>query len=529
MDLLSNNRNPGRGADAAVNIGQFLARRALLEPSHLGLVAGEARLTYAQLNGRANKLANAALALGLRRGDRVALLLRNSVEYYDAYFGLAKLGILLCGINWRLAAPEVAYILANSGARLLIYGQEFADTVAQAQRPAGLEHLVIAGEPDGLAQQTYAVLTSNSSDAEPEAQAGSDDPLVLMYTSGTTGRPKGAVLTHQQMFWSSATVVFTMDLRQGDVMLLPIPLYHIGGLCFITVLVHRGASGVLLPAWDAGEALRLVEAEGVNHFMGVPTMLGAMLEHPNFASTDRRSLRWLLASAAPVPPDLIRAYAASGVTLLQSFGLTETAGPATVLSGEMALAKVGSAGLPYFHTQVKVVDEVGGEVPPGELGEIWIRGPHVIAGYWQNPAANAAAFVDGWFRSGDIGRRDAEGYLYVVDRKKDMIISGGENIYPAEIENVLFAHPALAEVAVIGLPDPVWGETVCAVVVPRDAAAPPALEDLRAFCEGKLARFKLPRRLIVRRQPLPRNPTGKLLKSRLRDLLQQEQTTENPA
>jgi acyl-CoA synthetase (AMP-forming)/AMP-acid ligase II len=526
MDPLS---NPGRGADPPINIGLFLARRALLEPGGLGLVAGELRLSYAQLNARANKLAHAAAALGLRRGDRVAVLLRNTVEYYDAYFGLAKQGILLCGINWRLAPPEVAYILENSGARLLIYGQEFEGVAAQAERPSSLEYLVIAGEPDGLAQQTYAEFTGSASEAEPTSQAGSDDPLVLMYTSGTTGRPKGAVLTHQQMFWSSATVVFTMDLRQGDVMLLPIPLYHIGGLCFITVLVHRGAAGVLLPAWDAGEALRLVEAERINHFMGVPTMLGAMLDHPNFAATDRSSLRWLLASAAPVPPDLIRAYAASGVTMLQSFGLTETAGPATVLSGDMALAKVGSAGLPYFHTQVKVVDEAGRQAPPGELGEIWIRGPHVIAGYWQNPAANAAAFVDGWFRSGDIGRRDSDGYLYVVDRKKDMIISGGENIYPAEVENVLFAHPAVAEVAVIGLPDAVWGESVCAVIVPRDEAQPPTLDDLRAYCDGKLARYKLPRRLIVRRQALPRNPTGKLLKSRLRDLLQQEQRIENPA
>jgi fatty-acyl-CoA synthase len=509
----------GRGADPPVNIGQFLTRRAQLDPNQLGVVAGDLRLTFEQLNTRANRLANAVASLGLRRGDRVAVLLRNSIEYYEVYFGLAKLGLVMCGINWRLAAPEVAYILADSGARLLVYGQEFAGVVAEAERPDSLEHLVVAGAADPLAAQTYASFVADGPETEPAVDCGGDDALLLMYTSGTTGRPKGAVLTHAQMFWSSATVVFTMDLRRGDVMLLPGPMYHIGGMCFVTVLVHRGAAGVLLPVWDAGEALRLVEAERVNHFMGVSTMFSAMLSHPSFATVDRSSLRWLLASAAPVPPDLINAYAASGITMLQSFGLTETAGPATVLSGEMALAKVGSAGLPYFHTQVKVVDEAGAELPPGQLGEIWIRGPHVIAGYWENPPANAAAFVEGWFRSGDIGRRDEDGYLYVVDRKKDMIISGGENIYPAEIENVLFTHPALAEVAIIGVPDATWGESVCAVVVPRDTRNPPTLDDLRRYCEGKLARYKHPRRLIVRNQPLPRNPTGKLLKSRLRDIL----------
>jgi len=331
------------------------------------------------------------------------------------------------------------------------------------------------------------------------------------------------------MFWSSATIVYTMDYRRDDVTLLPMPMYHIGGMAFVTVCAHLGATAVVLPAWDAGAVLRQVAAEGINHFMAVPTMLAGLLNHPDYPAARLDSLRWLLASAAPVPPDLIRAFAARGITVLQSYGLTETAGPASLLNADRALEKAGSAGLPFFHTDLRLVDERGEEVPQGEVGEIWIRGPHVISGYWQNPAANAAAFVNGWFRSGDIGRRDADGYLYVVDRKNDMIISGGENIYPAEIENVLFAHPALAEVAVIGLPDPTWGETVCAVIVPRDATQPPSLDDLRSFCEGKLAPFKLPRRLIVRGQPLPRSPTGKLLKSRLRDLLQQALKTEDSA
>jgi len=502
-----------------LNLGQFLTRRALLSATQPALIDGDVRHSFANLNARANRLAHAVATAGVRRGERVAVLLRNSVEYYDLYFGLAKLGIVLCGINWRLAPPEVAHILADSGARLLVFGEEFAPTVAQIERSSALERLIVVGSATAPADTTYADFVAAGDVSEPPSAGGDDDPLLLMYTSGTTGRPKGAVLTHAQMFWSSATIVYTMDLRLGDVMLLSMPMYHIGGMAFVTVLVHRGGAGVLLPAYDAAEVLRLVASERITHFMAVPTMLNALLNHPDFAAADRSSLRWILASAAPVPPELVQAYSRVGLTVVQSYGLTETAGPATVLSVEMAQLKAGSAGLPYFHTELRVVDPAGQDVPPGELGEIWIRGPHVISGYWQNRAATAAAFVEGWFLSGDIGWRDSDGYLYIVDRKKDMIISGGENIYPAEVENVLYTHPAVAEVAVIGVPDPTWGETVCAIVVPRVPGHPPALDELRAYCDGRLARYKLPRRLIVRDEPLPRTPTGKLLKSHLRDVL----------
>jgi fatty-acyl-CoA synthase len=506
----------------SINIGQFLKRRALLNPEQEAVVTGEARLTYGALNGRANRLAHAVARAGLQPGERVAVLLRNSIEYYDIYFGLAKLGMVMCGINWRLAPLEVGTILADSGARVLIYGEEFESTVAQTALPSELERRVVVGAGSSTTAETYDAFVRDAPDHEPAGTGGGGDALLLMYTSGTTGQPKGAVLTHEQMFWSSCTVVFTMDIRHRDAMLLSMPMYHIGGMAFVTVLVHRGGTGVLLPAWEPGEALRLIAAERISHFMAVPTMLSGLIHHPDFAATDLRSLRWLLASAAPVPPDLIRAFGEHGITVLQSYGLTETAGPATVLSGDMALIKAGSAGLPYFHTDVRVVDDAGNDTAPDQPGEIWIRGPHVISGYWRNPAATAEVFVDGWFHSGDIGRRDADGYLYIVDRKKDMIISGGENIYPAEVENVLFAHPAVAEVAVIGIPDSTWGETVCAVVVPRNNENPPTLEDLQEFCEGRLARYKRPRRVIVRRQPLPRNPTGKLLKSRVREAVQQE-------
>ncbi len=502
-----------------LNIGQFLSRRAVLDPDKVGVIAGDQRLTYHALNARANQAAHALAARGVGRGDRVAVLLRNGLEYHALYFGLAKLGAVLCGINWRLAPSEVAYIVENCGARLLIYDAEFADGVARVRERLPPDVLV-AGAAAGPAERRLDEILGAAPEHEPAIAGEPDDPLVLMYTSGTTGRPKGAVLTHQQMFWTSATIVYTLDHRRDDVNLLPLPLYHVGGLSFITAFAHLGSTVVMIRAWDAAHVLELIGRERIHHFMAVPSMLNELHNLPGLAQADLSSLRWLLVAAAPVPPGLIHAFAECGIVVQQSYGMTETGGPATVVGREHAIAKAGSAGLPFFHTEVRVVDEGGAEAAPGEVGEIWVRGPHVISSYWQDPAATAAAFVDGWLRSGDLAYRDADGYLYIVGRRTDMIISGGENVYPAEVENVLNNHPKLMEVAVVGVPDPTWGETVCAVAVVRPGEALD-LDELRSFCEGKLARYKLPRKLIVSAQPLPRNATGKLLKSALRRWLEE--------
>ncbi len=503
-----------------LNIGHFLARRAYLQPDKVGLIADDRRLTFHQMNGRANRLARAMVAQGIRPGDRVAVLLRNCIEYYDIYYGLARIGAVMCGINWRLARPEVTFILADSGARLFIFDQEFAGHLSAIETEvATLEDVIVVGPTSAGLKLRYDDLVADCSEAELAPIGGDDDPLILMYTSGTTGRPKGALLTHRQMFWCSATVIYTLDHRHEDINLLPLPMYHIGGMSFVTIYVHLGATVVLLREWDTARVLALVEQEGINHFMAVPTMLDSILNHPDLERYDLRSLRWLLASAAPVPARLIQAYEARGIVVLQSYGMTETAGPATVTPGDQAIARAGSAGLPFFHTEIRLVDPEGQDVPAGQVGEIWIRGDHLIRGYWQNETATQAAFVDGWFRSGDLARRDAAGYLYIVDRMKDMIISGGENVYPAELEKFLYAHPRLAEVAVIGLPDATWGEIVCAVVVLREGETI-TLSELQAYCDGHIARFKIPRRLVVLDTALPRNPTGKLLKPLLREQVQ---------
>jgi fatty-acyl-CoA synthase len=321
------------------------------------------------------------------------------------------------------------------------------------------------------------------------------------------------------MFWVSTTIAFTHDYRHGDVHLLPVPMFHVGGMSFATIFVHRGATLAPLPAWDPAAVLALIARERVNHFFAVPAMLRGLLDIPNFARADIASLRWILSGGAPVPVDLVEAFAEHGIPVLQTYGATETAGPATAVDVAHASSKAGSIGQPYFHTEVRIADARGREVEPNIVGELQIRGPHLMSGYWRDDTATAEAFVDGWFKTGDLGRRDADGYIYLVDRAKDMIITGGENVYSAEVETVLAKYPSIAEVAVVGIPDPKWGEAVCAVVVARAPMEPPTLVALRAFCEGKIARYKMPVRLVIRTDALPRNATGKVMKSGIRDWL----------
>ena len=493
-----------------INIGRFLATRARLDGGRPALIADERRLTFAELDREACRAANVLRDHGVGTGDRVAVLLRNGVDYVALYYAAAKIGAILCGINWRLAAPEVDFILGDAEPKLLIHDAEFAPTI-ESRGCRGFPVYDVGAE-DG---DCYRARLRAASDRDPSDAADPDAALVLVYTSGTTGRPKGAVLTHRQMFWASATMAASHDYKRGDVNLVPTPLFHVGGLSFATLFAHMGATLLLPRAWEPGSVLRLIAAERVNHFFCVPAMLRLLLDHPDFGAADLASLRWILCGGAPVPADLIAALGRRGIPVQQTYGATETAGPATLVDLGHVASKPGSAGLPYFHTELRVVDKSRRELPADETGEVQIRAPHVFAGYWRNPEATAAAFAGDWLRTGDIGRRDGEGYLTIVDRAKDVIISGGENVYPAEIEAVLREHPGISEVAVVGVPNAEWGEVPCAVIVPASGQRP-TLDDLQKFCAGKLARYKLPRRIELRTAPLPRNASGKVLKPALR-------------
>ncbi|HBY95120.1 MAG TPA: 2-succinylbenzoyl-CoA synthetase [Chloroflexi bacterium] len=498
------------------NIGLFLAKRARLEPNKIGLVFEGREITYRDWDERASRAAHGFAALGVQPGDRVGLLMMNSPEFLECFFGLAKTGAIVVPLNWRLAPPELAFIAQDAGLTALVYGPEQTPAVTAIRGDLPATIFVATGSKAPAGDHSYEALLAGRATSEPEPQGDGDDPLVIMFTAGTTGRPKGAVLTHNNLFYDSCTVSFSLDWRSGDRVLVALPLFHIGALIYAVIDIHVGATTVLMKAFDPAGFLKTVQDQKVNSFLAVPAMLNFMLQMPAFKEADLTSVRWALCGTAPVPVPLIQAWARRGIDIQQVYGLTECTGGAAVLGPERALEKAGSTGLPMFHTDIRVVDDEGRATRPDEVGEIIIRGPHVMREYWNNPLATAATVKEGWLHTGDLGKLDEEGYLSIVERKKDMIISGGENIYPAEVENVLAAMPQIAEAAVIGVPDPDWGEAVCVVARLKESQSL-RLDEIVAHCTGKLGRFKLPKKLIIIDQPLPRTPAGKVLKRVLRE------------
>ena len=491
------------------NLGLLLAKRARLGPKVEALVEVELgrRFTYAELNDRANRIANGLLASGVRPGDRVALLQMNGVRYIESYFGLAKIGAVLVPLNWRLVADELEFILRDSGASVLISDSEFGETV---QALAGRDTAV----RQWIGVEDYDALAARFGIEEPEVSGEDHDLLFIMYTSGTTGRPKGAMHTHDTMLWNSLTYVMTCDQRLGDRDLVVLPLFHIGGLIPLTAVIHRGGTCVVMRSYDTRRALETIEKERVNTTLLVTTILRMLIEHPDRAKYDLATLRWAIVGGEPVPVSLLERCAELGIEVRQDYGQTES-GAVTITGPEEATSKRGSAGQPCLHTDVQVVDDQGHPVPAGTIGEVVVRGRHIMKGYWNRPDATAEAIRDGWLYTGDLGVLDPEGSLSIKERKKDLIISGGENVYPAEIEAVLGTHPDIAEVAVIGIPSVRWGESPAAIVVLR-AGAESTAADLLAFCRGRMAGFKLPR-MVELVDSLPRTVTGKVQKQWLRE------------
>lgn len=500
-------------------LGLFLSKRAALSPRLEAVVEVERgrRFTYAELEARSNRVARALREHGVGPGDRVAVLLMTGTEYVETYFAIAKLGAVMVPLNFRLVADELAFILGDAGARTLVFDAEFDALVGALGRRTPLETWIRVGDagPGAPEAHSYADLAAAAAPDPVEAVGGEDDVLFIMYTSGTTGLPKGAVHTHGTMVAASTTINMTADMRYGDRYLEMLPLFHVGALTPLTASVHRGCTLVLMRSFDPARVFPTIEAETVTTGLAVPAMLRFMLLAGNHDRHDRSSLRWLMSGAAPVPVPLIQAYADLGIEIHQVYGLTETCGPACLISPEEAVARMGSTGPAFFHTDVRVVDEADRDVAPGQVGEVIVRGAHVMKGYWNRPDATAEALRDGWLRTGDLASVDKDGFVTIQDRKKDMIISGGENVYPAEVESVLSAHPEVADCAVIGIPSEKWGESPAAVVVPRTGAALTG-DDVMAFCENRLARYKIPKQVFLTDE-IPRNPTGKILKRVLRE------------
>jgi O-succinylbenzoate-CoA ligase len=503
------------------NVGLFLAKRAHLSPRREAYVDGASgeRLTFAELNARANRIANALRSAGVAKGERVGLLLMNSAEFMEAYFALGKIGAVVVPLNWRLVPDELEFILKDSGTKRLVFGEEFLATVTdlhgRGDRTDVAQWLQVE---DAAPLAPFATGYQRFRDAapamEPDVGAAGDDLLYIMYTSGTTGLPKGVMHTHETAMWGALTIAATTHYREQERYLACLPMFHVGALTPLTVNVYRGATSVVMRTFEAARAWQLIQDEKITCGLAVPAMLNFMLQVPDLERYDHSALRWCMSGAAPVPVPLIEAYAARGIEIHQVYGLTESCGPACLIDAENALAKVGSTGKAFFHTDVRVVDESGRDCAAGTAGEVWVRGPHVMTGYWNRPDATAETIVGGWLRTGDVAVCDAEGFVYIQDRIKDMVISGGENVYPAEIENVLMGHPGIREAAVIGQPSARWGESPFAIVVRKD----PALtdNDVVAYCKGRLAGYKLPKGVAFVDE-IPRNPSGKILKRILRE------------
>ncbi|MEV6381883.1 long-chain-fatty-acid--CoA ligase [Streptomyces sp. NPDC051773] len=486
-------------------------------------------LTYAQLDEKSARLTTVLADGGVGDGDRVAYLGLNSSAFLVTMLAAFRLGAVFVPVNFRLAEPELRAVLNGSGAVILVCEEghrEIADTVLGE---TGLRRFLLVDDDREVPTQgategaddwePWSSLIAAALPASSVAVKHADDPAVLMFTSGTTGTPKGVVLTHGNIWWNAVNVELRLDTRRGDVTYAAAPLFHIGALnSFVLRTLVRGGTVVVRRGFDPQQCADDLVTHRVNSMFGVAQMFAALERVPGLFDQDLSRLRAVVVAGAPVPPSLIQRYAEHGVLLQQAWGLTETAPFATHLPAERTLEKLGSAGIPMPFTDVRVVDAVTNQpVKPGEAGEIVVRGPNVTAGYWNNPAADRAAFdEEGWFHSGDIGTLDADGFLYIVDRLKDMIISGGENVYPAEVERVLASMPGVVDVAVVGVPDEEWGETVAAVISAEDPAAI-TLDDVRAYAADHLAKYKLPRRLKII-GAVPRNASGKLDKGVIRRL-----------
>ncbi|HEY6979788.1 long-chain fatty acid--CoA ligase [Reyranella sp.] len=473
------------------------------------------KFSYADLDRRTNRLAAALAARGIAKGDRVALLAPNCAEYFELQFACGRIGAIMLPLNWRLTVPELQYILGDSTPRLLIHDSSFAAAAAELAILCAIPHLIeIDHERPASAYEDALAGVA----AEPTPVVLSHDDIgMVMYTSGTTGHPKGAIITHGMVFWNCVNLGIPALISPQTVQLVVLPLFHTGGLnCYANPVLHAGGTILIMRTFDPGLALDCLSdpALGITHFFGVPAPYQFMMQHPKFPDADLSRLQVAGVGGAPCALSILEGWTARGVPLVQGWGMTETSPAGTMLDAADAIRKLGSAGKAMMHTAIRIADEAGGDAPSGAIGELLIKGPNITPGYWNKPEATASAFTDGWLHTGDAARMDEEGFVYIVDRWKDMYISGGENVYPAEVENVLFQLPQVADAAIIGVPNERWGEVGMAIIVRKSDHALEEGEVIR-HCLARLAKFKVPQSVTFV-EALPRNATGKVLKRELR-------------
>jgi fatty-acyl-CoA synthase len=496
----------------------WLAKQADIRPKKIALVdaATGRRFTYPEFHLRASRFAEFVRdEWGLAPGDRIALLAHNSSDYFEILWGCAKAEVMLVCLNWRLAVPELEFIFQDSTPTAFIYDNAFAETAQELKRRTGITKVVALDSQAPPDEITYEdALASSSGRPIVMRPRGLDEPWHLLYTAGTTGRSKGVLQTFGMVFYNALNIGLPVDLTSEDVTLNLLPCFHTGGLNLMTnPTFHVGGTAIVQRTFDPAETLRIL-AEEATAFFGVASVYLFLSQHPDFGQTEFKRMRSWSAGGAPIPTSLLQRYLDRGIEIQYGFGMTETGPTVFLIEKDYPKSKIGSVGKPQMHVDVRIVDREGRDLPDGERGELLIKGPGVTPGYWRLPEITAQSIEDGWLHSGDVAVRDEDGYFYIVDRWKDMFISGGENVYPAEVENVIYQLPQVGEVAVIGVPDEKWGEVGRAIVVlkPGQQLSEAAIID---FCRQHIGRYKVPKSVVFM-DKLPRNPAGKVVKGELR-------------
>ncbi len=501
-----------------LNIADWIRKWAMILPEKVAFVYNDAPVTYRALNNRINQLGNALLDLGIQKGERVGVLLTNCIEFFEVFFACSKIEAIFVPLNFRLAGPEIAYILNDCTTETLFFSGEFTDRIAatKGEIPVKTGRYIAVGDPSPAWAEDYETFLSGHPSREPEIpyEKNVESPHIIMYTSGTTGFPKGAVFTQRKTFFNILNANIYYHVTPDDKIVVSRPLFHSGGLLVDSLpFLYKGGTVILKRRFDPEELLEAVQRYRATVFETSATMYRFILDRCDLGRYDLSSVKLYYTGGEVVPLPLLKAYGERGIVITQLFGQTETS-TVTWLPARYGLEKMGSVGLPVFHGEVRIVDEAGIEVPANRVGEVIVSGPILMSGYWGHPELTAQTIRNGWLHTGDMGRRDEDGFFYILDRRKNMYISGGENVYPAEVEKVLYEHDGVKEVAIIGVPDAKWGEVGKAFVVPKVGAHLTA-EELIRWCTARVAKYKVPKQIAFVAS-LPKNAAGKVMKHRLR-------------
>lgn len=503
-----------------MNIAYLLVNSVNKYPDRIAIISEKKRFSYKALNRRVNQLAQAMRQYGLKKGDRVAIMFFNTYQFAEIYFATIKMGALITPVNFRFVEEEIEYIVNNSESSFFFFAKEFQETITSIyQRLHTVKNFVGVNVGKEDFAHDYESFLSLGESYEPEVDIGESDPCQIMYTSGTTGKPKGAVITHGNVLWNLMNTILGREDHPGETSLIIGPLYHTAALNnHFTIQVALGGTSILVKKFDPEIVLQYIEKEKVNVVSGSPAMYNLLLQYPTLDHFDTCSITKCTAGSAILPQEIkerLLEVFPKATGIYDVYGCTEASPTITILSGRDSFRKHGSVGPPVPFLQARIVNEDGRPLPPNQIGELVCQGPNVMQGYYKNEEATKEAVKDGWLYTGDLATADEDGYLYIVDRKKDMIVSGGENIYPREIEEVLFRHPAIADVAVVGIPDSIWGETVKAFIVLKHGKIVDEQEVID-FCKSHLASYKKPR-AIEFVSSIPKNPSGKPLKRLLKE------------